>query len=68
MTGAPTRATDQVDLPVAVRLKLGDPSLDLVEGDVDRSWDMALVEELTRLYEADLALIAAMEGVEFSSA
>ncbi len=40
-----------------------------IEQEIDLpGWDMALVEELTRLYEADLALIAAMEGVEFIAA
>jgi hypothetical protein len=37
-----------------------------VEEEVDLpGWDMALVEELTRLYEADVALIGAMDGVDF---
>lgn len=37
-----------------------------VEEEVDLpGWDMAQVEEFTRIYEADVALIAAMDGVDF---
>ncbi|MCC5975785.1 MAG: hypothetical protein JJT81_17290 [Rubellimicrobium sp.] len=40
-----------------------------IEQEVDLpGWDMPLIEELTRRYEADVALIAAMEGVDFIAA
>lgn len=42
---------------------------DEIEQEVDLpGWDMPLIEELTRRYEADVALIAAMDGVDFIAA